>query len=126
MARPKASAFITGLVISMLFILPLLASACSQALSTMAAAVQVNVVSESNPAVTGAPLTFFATIGAKNETSAPTGTVTFSDGSTKLGTVTLDQNGLATYTTSALSPAPIRLPCLTAEIATFQRVLLRR
>jgi uncharacterized protein with GYD domain len=49
----------------------------------------------------GQSVTFTATISGNSGT--PTGTVTFMDDSTQLGTATLDANGVATLTTSALS-----------------------
>jgi hypothetical protein len=53
-------------------------------------------------AVSGTSLTFTATVTPATGTAAPTGTVTFTDGSTTLGTGTL-ASGKATYTTSTLS-----------------------
>lgn len=57
--------------------------------------------SSANPALPGQSVTFTATVTGNG---TPTGTVTFYDGSTELGTGTLDSNGNATYTTSTLSP----------------------
>ena len=104
MSRQKLSSlFAIGLATSMLLILSMVASACSKSSTTSPTAIQVNLVSESNPAAPGVPVTFFATVSVKNGSSTPTGTVTFNDGSTTLGTVTLDQNGLAIYTAPSLS-----------------------
>jgi hypothetical protein len=48
-------------------------------------------------------VTFTATVSAKSPGSGtPTGTVTFKDGTTVLGTGTLNSNGQATFTTSSL------------------------
>lgn len=104
MSRQKGSAFMVGLAISMLLIFPLAASACSHPSTTTAPTILVTLVSESNPASPGAPVTFFASVKALGETTVPTGTVTFNDGSTALGTVTLDQNGLGIYTAPTLAP----------------------
>jgi len=56
----------------------------------------------------GNPVTFTATVAHTSGTGAPTGTVTFSDGGTNLGTGTLDTSGNATFTTSTLSAARAR------------------
>ena len=59
--------------------------------------------SNATPALSGAALTFTANVSPLDSTSTPTGTVTFYDGSTQLGTVTLDANGNAAFTTSTLA-----------------------
>jgi hypothetical protein len=51
-------------------------------------------------AVSGQPVSFTATV------AAAAGTVTFSDGTTQLGTVPVDGSGMATLTTSALPAGP--------------------
>ncbi|MHB1795681.1 MAG: FG-GAP-like repeat-containing protein [Acidobacteriaceae bacterium] len=56
-----------------------------------------------NPAVAGQTVTFTAQVTAASGTTVPTGTVNFMNGSTQLGTGTLDSSGAATYTTSSLS-----------------------
>ncbi len=57
--------------------------------------------SSANPSVYGQQITFTATVSAVAPASGtPTGTVTFTDGSTKLGTVDLDSAGKAEWTTS--------------------------
>jgi Bacterial Ig-like domain (group 3)/Fibronectin type III domain len=61
---------------------------------------KTNLISSVNPSISGQSVTFTATVTAAAGT--PTGTVTFSDGSTVLGTGTLS-SGKATYTTNALS-----------------------
>ena len=61
---------------------------------------KTTLTSSVNPSTSGQSVTFTATVTAAAGT--PTGTVTFSDGSTVLGTGTLS-GGKATYTTSALS-----------------------
>ncbi|HEY3837248.1 MAG TPA: Ig-like domain-containing protein [Bryobacteraceae bacterium] len=59
--------------------------------------------SSANPSVFGQPVTFTATIAASAPGSGlPTGTVTFSYGSTNLGSSAVDGAGHATLTTSAL------------------------
>jgi Bacterial Ig-like domain (group 3) len=59
------------------------------------------VASSHNPSNFGNPVTFTATITSAS--AIPTGSVTFQDSGTTLSTATLDANGQATYTTSALS-----------------------
>lgn len=79
--------------------------------TSLALAVTVNqastittVTSSSNPASVGQSVTFTATVAAMPPgAGTPTGTVTFEDGLTILGTGTLDSNGQATFTTSSLA-----------------------
>jgi hypothetical protein len=62
------------------------------------------LVASANPAIFGQGVTLTATVQAAGPgLPAPTGTVTFLDGSTPLGTVTLDNSGQASFTTSALA-----------------------
>ncbi len=62
----------------------------------------VTVASSANPSVPGAPVTFTATVSAMAPGSGtPTGSVTFKDGTTTLGTSPLTA-GLATLTSSSL------------------------
>ena len=57
-----------------------------------------------NPSVFGQSVTFTATVKAVAPGSGtPTGAVTFLDGSTTLGTGTLDASGVASFSTSTLS-----------------------
>ncbi len=60
-----------------------------------------SLTSSANPAQYGQPVTFTAVVRASSGT--PTGTVTFEDGNTVLGTAALDYNGVATFTISTLS-----------------------
>lgn len=64
------------------------------------------VTSSQSPQAYGSPVTFTATVTTSGST-APTGTVTFNDGTTQLGTGTLSNvsgSQEATFTTPALSP----------------------
>jgi ELWxxDGT repeat protein len=62
------------------------------------------VGSSANPSPLGQPVTFTATVRALAPGSGtPTGTVTFKDGGTFLGTGTLNKVGQATFATSGLS-----------------------
>ena len=60
------------------------------------------VVSSENPSVFGGAVTFTATATTDSTGGTPTGTITFEDGDVTLGSVELDEDGVATYTTSAL------------------------
>ena len=67
------------------------------------AAVRMTLKSSQNPSTKGQPVTFTATVhAAVRQKSQPGGTVTFYDGSKKLGKVKLT-NGVAELTTSKLS-----------------------
>jgi hypothetical protein len=59
------------------------------------------LTSDNNPSTYGQAVTFTATVSSG--AGAPTGTVTFKDGATTLGTGTLNGSGQATFTTSSLS-----------------------
>jgi hypothetical protein len=59
------------------------------------------LIASPNPSSFGQAVTFTASVSGSSGT--PTGTVTFKDGATTLGTVTLDGAGQATLTTSALA-----------------------
>ncbi len=64
------------------------------------------LLSSVNPSVFGQPVTFTATVAAVSPGAGlPTGSVTFMDGATTLGTGTLDASGQANFTTAALSVA---------------------
>jgi len=61
------------------------------------------VTSSQDPSIYGQSVTFTATVGAVAPGSGiPTGTVTFYDGATVLGTSNVDSSGQANFTTSAL------------------------
>jgi Pro-kumamolisin, activation domain/Bacterial Ig-like domain (group 3) len=66
------------------------------------ASTTTTVVSSSNPSTHGTSVTFTATVHASSGPT-PTGSVTFKDGSTTLGTGTLNGSGGATFSTSALA-----------------------
>ena len=63
------------------------------------------LASNVNPSAAGMPVTFTATVSVLGSASVnPTGTITFLDGSTVIGTATLNSTtGIATFTTSALT-----------------------
>ena len=64
-------------------------------------ATNLNVIPSANPAIQFAPLRFDATV--TGWTTAPTGNVSFTDGSTPLGSATLDGNGRASFTVPPLA-----------------------
>ena len=67
------------------------------------AATKTTLVSSGSPAVHGVPVTFTATVSViAPGAGAPTGTVTFLDGATTLGTVMLGPAGQASFTTGSL------------------------
>jgi hypothetical protein len=67
-------------------------------------ATTATVTASANPAVVGTTVTFTATLQASSPGAGiPTGTVTFLDINTTLGTGTLNAAGQATFTTSALA-----------------------
>ncbi len=65
------------------------------------AATTAKVASSLNPSFSGDAVTFSASVTSSAGT--PTGTVTFDDGSTQLGTGTLDSSGQANFSTSTLA-----------------------
>jgi hypothetical protein len=69
------------------------------AFSAQAGHTTTTLASSANPSVVGQSVTFTATVTG----SFPTGTVTFRDGATVLGTVALNGSGIATLSTSVLA-----------------------
>jgi Big-like domain-containing protein/NHL repeat-containing protein len=55
----------------------------------------LNVISSANPATQFAPITFTAALGGW--TTAPTGNITFTDGTTPLGSAVIGANGVASF-----------------------------
>src|SRR5207253_9564357 len=70
--------------------------------------------------VFGQPVTFTATVAAKSPgAGTPTGTVTFKDGLSTLGTGTLNGSGQAMFTTSTLAVGPHSITASYGGDATF-------
>jgi len=67
-----------------------------------AVATNTSLSASSGSAVAGTAVTFSAAVTATS--GVPQGTVTFTEGSATIGTVTLDANGGATYSASGLAP----------------------
>ncbi len=78
------------------------ATSTALAVTVSKATPSISVASSANPAKTGTSVTFTATISAPAGVTAPSGKVTFKDGTTVLGTGTI-ASGKATYSTSALA-----------------------
>jgi hypothetical protein len=87
---------------------------------TIQSAATITLNSSVNPSVFGQPVTFTAFVSGA--TTTPTGTVTFLDGSTSLGTGTLNTNGVATLTTSGLSAGSHTITARYGGDATFAPV----
>ncbi|MBN8886712.1 MAG: Ig-like domain repeat protein [Rudaea sp.] len=66
------------------------------------AASTMTLSSGSNPSTFGQAVTFTATVSGSSGPSTPTGTVTFVDGTTTLGTGALNSSGQAVFSTSTL------------------------
>jgi hypothetical protein len=64
------------------------------------------LTSSVNPASIGASITFTATVTLTSTGTIPTGTVKFMDGTTLLGTATLNSGAVATFSTSSLTVGP--------------------
>lgn len=62
-----------------------------------------SLTSSPNPAPTGQPVTFTATVSAGTGTTVPTGPVAFTDGFALINVVALDNTGHATFTRSTLT-----------------------
>jgi hypothetical protein len=118
MSRKIIFALVAGMAISILLVLP--AAACSHSpKTTLAPSMQVSLISEYNPALKGDTVTFFAIVKEPGVTLSPTGTMTFKDGSTVLGTVNVDANGLAIWTALALSPGNHQISASYSGDSTF-------
>lgn len=66
-------------------------------------ATTTTLAASSTTPTTGTAVNLTATVAETGGTSVPTGTVTFKDGTTTLGTMTLNGTGVAVYATSALA-----------------------
>ena len=78
------------------------------------------LTSSVQPSVFGQPVTFTATVAAKSPgAGTPTGTVTFKDGLSTLGTGTLNGSGQAMFTTSTLAVGPHSITASYGGDATF-------
>jgi Tol biopolymer transport system component len=80
------------------------ATSSAALLTVLNPATTTTLLSSANPSVFGQAVTFTATVTSPG--GAPTGTVTFSDNSTTLGSGSLDASGMATLTTASLAVGP--------------------
>jgi len=76
-------------------------NATSATFNVSAAGSSTALATSGSPVVHGQPVTFTATVTSAGGT--PSGTVTFKDGATVLGTGTLNGSGVATFTTNRLT-----------------------
>lgn len=79
----------------------LASNSATETVTITQAAPTVTLASSANPSTYGNSVTFTATV--KGSASTPSGTVTFMDGSSTLGTGTLNSSGVATFSTAALT-----------------------
>lgn len=83
-------------------------------------ATTTSVTSSQNPSKFGQSVTFTATVVVTPPaTGTPTGTVTFLDGGTSIGTGPLDGSGVATFTTSTLTTGNHTITASYGSDATF-------
>ena len=68
-------------------------------------AISTTVTCASNPSVFGQSVTFTATVTVGAGAGTPTGTITFQDGSSSIGTCSLNGSAVATFSTSTLTVA---------------------
>src|SRR5579863_124263 len=71
--------------------------------SSSRAATTTSPSASSTQATSGQAITFTATVAPKSRSGVPTGTVAFSDGSTQIGSVSLNSSASAAFDTSTLS-----------------------
>jgi large repetitive protein len=64
--------------------------------------VTVSIATNNNPSLGGLPVTFTAAL--QSQTGTPTGTISWSDGTTLIATTPVTVTGASTYTTSSLVP----------------------
>ena len=81
----------------------LASASASVSVTVTAASSTTTLTSSAASAVVGSSLTFTATVKGGSGVAAPTGTVTFKDGTATLGTGAVNSSGVATYATSALA-----------------------
>ena len=77
-------------------------ASASQTFTVSKATPTAVLTASANPSVSGQSVVFTATVSGSGS-GMPTGTVTFKDGTTILGTGTVNSSGQATFSTSALS-----------------------
>ena len=78
-------------------------SILTQTVNGIVIATATSLVSSPNPSTFGQSVVLVASVSPSSGTGTPTGSVTFADGATVLGSSTLDANGRAAISTSSLS-----------------------
>ena len=78
-------------------------TAAAQTLTVNPVSTTTTLTASATTATTGTSITFTAAVAPASGSVVPTGTVTFKDGTTTLGTGTLDATGKTTYSTSSLA-----------------------
>jgi hypothetical protein len=81
-------------------------------------AATVSLTASANPAARGSNVLFTATVSAPNDAGTPTGSITFTDGTTMLGNVALT-GGVATLSTSTLAGGQHTITATYSGDATF-------
>ena len=76
-------------------------AALSQVVNVVATA--TSLTASPNPSAFGQSVSLVAAVTPSSGTAMPTGTVTFTDGATTIGSAALNPNGVATFATSSLS-----------------------
>ncbi|HLJ94968.1 MAG TPA: Ig-like domain repeat protein [Gemmataceae bacterium] len=95
-------------------------SASTALTQTVQSSSTVALTSSVNPSVFGQPVVLTATVSAVSPaTGTPTGMVTFMDGTTTLGTGTLNASGVATFTSSGLSVGSHTITAMYGGDSTF-------
>ncbi len=110
LASAEASYTVSGLTAGQHSITAVYAGDANYVGSTSAALNQIvqklttttTLTSSANPSLVGSSVTFTAAVST-GTSNTPTGTVAFMDGTTTLGTGTLNESGAASYTTSSLT-----------------------
>ncbi len=78
-----------------------------------------SLASSPNPSVFGQLVVFTASVVPSSGTSVPTGTVSFMDGSTVLGSTPVNGSGVATFSTTSLAVGPHVINALYSGDATY-------
>jgi hypothetical protein len=86
--------------------------------TVQAAGTNTTLVSSANPSTPNQSITFSATV-TSNTTGQPTGTVTFKDGTTTLGSSSVNGSGVATFSTSTLILGTHGITAVYSGSATF-------
>jgi len=101
---------------------PVIGSISAYLFTVQPAPTSTTLSADVNPVFAGGSVTFTATVTTVPASSTvPTGSVTFNDGTTALGTVTLDNTGHASLKTSSLTTGAHLITAVYAPSAAFAR-----